>query len=74
MNPGDVLLLNDTTLWPPTHESIFFAVLACPVCGVPSLITSAQYFGTAPVMCGVRECKALFRVVDEHHLIYLPLN
>lgn len=74
MAPGDVLLLKDAAIRAPTNEPIFFAVLACPVCGTPGLITSAQYFGTAPIMCGVRECRGLFRVVDEHHLIYLPLN
>jgi len=74
MAPGDVLVLDDAVIWPHTNEPIFFAVLACPVCGTPGLITSAQYFGTAPIMCGVRECRGLFRVVDEDHLIYLPMN
>jgi hypothetical protein len=74
MAPGDVLRLDDAAVWPHSIEPIFFAVLACPLCGTPALITSAQYFGTAPIMCGVRQCRGFFRVVDEYHLTYLPLN
>src|SRR3990172_2259273 len=52
MAPGDVIFLGETESLRTAVESIFFAVLACPVCGTLGLITSAQYVGAVPVVCG----------------------
>ena len=74
MVPGDLLLLDEALDSRQALEGIFFAVLACPFCGTPALITPAQYFGAAPVMCGAKACFGFFRVVDGNQLIYPPVN
>lgn len=74
MAPSDILLLEEVGSMRDSIEPIFIAVLACPVCGLPSLITAAQYSGAAPVMCGSKDCSGLFRIVDERRLDYLPVN
>jgi len=74
MAPGDILLLDDALSLRESVEPIFFAVLACPVCGTRGLITPAQYFGLVPVICGSKVCSGLFRIVDQDHLLYLPVS
>lgn len=72
MAPGDILLLDDFVQLRESSAPNFIAVLACPVCGTPSLITSAQYSGAAPVVCGSKLCSGLFRIIDEAQIVYLP--
>jgi hypothetical protein len=74
MLPGDILLLEDAQITGQGLAGIFYAVLACPFCGTPGLITPSQYFGAAPVMCGAKNCCGFFRVVGEHRLVYPPAN
>jgi len=74
MDPGDIILLAETESLRSAVDSIFFAVLACPACGTLGLITSAQYFGAAPVTCGSNLCSCRFRIRDTSRFIYLPLN
>ena len=72
MAPGDIILLDDFGYLRESFAPNFIAVLACPVCGTPSLITSAQYSGAAPVVCGSKLCSGLFRIIDEAQIVYLP--
>ncbi len=71
---GDIILLNDSPALKSQVESDFFAVLACPRCGILDLVTSSQYFGTTPVICGSNSCSCSFRIEDESRIIYLPVN
>jgi len=72
MAPGDIILLDDFGYLRESFGPNFIAVLACPLCGTPSLITSAQYSGAAPVVCGSILCSGLFRIIDEAQIVYLP--
>jgi hypothetical protein len=72
MAPGDIVLLDDYSYLRESLGLNFVAVLACPLCGAPSLITSAQYSGAAPVVCGSQTCSGLFRIIDEAQIVYLP--
>ena len=74
MAPGDILLLDDFANLRESFAPSFVAVLACPLCGSPSLITSAQYSGGAPIVCTSRVCSGLFRIIDETQIVSLPLS
>ena len=74
MAPGDVLLLDDALAARQSIEPAFFAVLSCPLCGTPRLITVAEFFGGAPVLCAAEECSGLYRIVEQNHFEYLPVN
>lgn len=52
----------------------FYAVLGCPLCGTPTLITLEQYCGVSPVMCRSTTCAGLFRIADQNRFVYLPVN
>ena len=74
--PGDLLLLDGAESSSPTEPDdapVFLAVLSCPLCGAPTLITLAQYSGTMPVMCRSERCPGLYRILDEARFDYLPL-
>jgi len=71
---GDIILLNDSPTLKSQVETDFFAVLACPRCGILDLVTSSQYFGAAPVVCGSNSCSCSFRIEDESRIVYLPVN
>ena len=70
MAPGDIVFLDESVA--ESFAPNFVAVLACPVCGAPGLITSAQYSGATPVVCGSKLCSGLFRIVNEDQIVYLP--
>jgi len=75
--PGDLLLLDGAGSTSPTEPDdvpVFIAVLSCPLCGAPTLITLAQYSGRLPVMCRSERCPGLYRILDEEQFDYLPLN
>ena len=72
MTPGDVIFLDDFATLREAFAAIFIAVLACPMCGSPGLITSAQFSGGAPIVCPSKLCSGLFRIVDEARIISLP--
>ena len=55
-------------------ESVFFALLACPVCGTLGLITAAQYFGNLPVTCASDLCSCRFRIREQSRMSYLPVE
>ncbi len=72
--PGDIIVLNESPTLRSQVESDFFAVLACPRCGILDLVTASQYFGVCPVICGSNSCSCSFRIEDESRIIYLPAN
>ena len=73
MDPGDIILLAEAESLRSAVESIFFAILACPRCGTLGLITSSQYFGAEPVICGSKLCSCRFRIDNKTRLVYLPV-
>jgi uncharacterized protein YbaR (Trm112 family) len=72
MAPGDIVLLADLFYHREFFAPSFVAVLACPLCGSPGLITSAQYSGGAPIVCTSKACAGLFRIVDQTQIVALP--
>jgi hypothetical protein len=74
MAPGDVFLIDELGSFGSNSEPAFHAVLACPLCGSQVLISSAQYFGFAPIICGARTCPGFFRINDDGRFVYLPVN
>jgi len=75
MAPGDIFLIRELDPGGLTEsEPAFHAILACPVCGNQVLLSTAQYFGLAPVICCAPTCPGLFRIIDGERLVYLPLN
>ena len=74
MAPGDIFLIEELEAAGLNSEPTFYAILACPLCGNQALISAAQYFGYAPVICAARACPGFFRIIDEGRLVYLPVN
>jgi len=74
MAPGDIFLIDDLDGAASSSEPAFHAILACPLCGSQVLISVAQYFGFAPVICGARTCSGFFRIIDDGRFQYLPVN
>jgi len=74
MAPGDVFLIDDLGSFGTNSEPAFHAILACPLCGSQVLISAAQYFGFAPIICGARTCPGFFRIIDDGRFVYLPVN
>ncbi len=72
MAPGDLVFLDDFAHLRESFAPNFVAVLACPLCGSPGLITSAQFSGGAPIVCTSKVCSGLFRIVDEAQIVSLP--
>jgi hypothetical protein len=74
MAPGDIFLIEKLEAAGLNSEPSFYAILACPLCGNRGLISAAQYFGCAPIICAARSCPGFFKIIDEGHLVYLPVN
>jgi hypothetical protein len=74
MRPADIILLSEAQSLRSAVESVFFAILACPVCGTLGLITASQYSGREPVICGSKHCACSFRIDSKTRLVYLPVN
>jgi len=75
--PGDVQMIDKAVSGSPSEPDVapaFCAVLGCPLCGTPTLITLAQYSGTLPVMCRAAWCPGLYRILEEEQFIYMPVN
>ncbi len=72
MVPGDIVFLDDLSYEQDSFARNLAAVLACPICGSPSLITWPQYYGGAPIVCTSKLCSGLFRILDEAQIIRLP--
>lgn len=74
MAPGDVFMIDELVSFSPNSEPAFHAILACPLCGAQVLISAAQYFGFAPIICGATTCPGFFRIIDHGCFFYLPVN
>ena len=72
MAPGDIILLDEFAYLRESFSPNFVAVLACPLCGSPGLITSTQFSGGGPIVCTSKFCSGLFRIVDESQIVALP--
>ena len=72
--PGDIVFLDDFVHLREAFAPNFVAVLACPSCGSPGLITAGQYFRGAPIVCPSKLCSGLFRIVGETQIVSLPPN
>ena len=57
MEPGTLFLLEQCVGAEPTAQP-FRAVLACPTCGTPRLITRAQFDGRETMICDEPTCSA----------------
>jgi hypothetical protein len=74
MLPGDIFLIDELKSAGLSNEPAFHAILACPVCGERNLVSTAQYFGFVPVICGAGTCPGFFRIIDGERLVYLAVN
>jgi uncharacterized protein YbaR (Trm112 family) len=72
MAPGDIVFLDEFAHLREAFAPNFVAVLACPLCGSPGLITSIQYTTGAPIVCTSRDCPGLFRIVEGVQIVTLP--
>jgi hypothetical protein len=72
MVPGDIVFLDDFACLQGSFAAHSVAVLACPWCGTPGLITSLQYSGLVPIICTSKVCSGLFRIVDKCQIVPLP--
>ncbi len=73
MHHGEIFILDGMEDLADSIDPAFFAVLACPQCGTKGLITSSQYYGVSPVVCGSETCSCRFRIEDQSRLTYLPV-
>ena len=67
MGPGAlfILELNDDDEIRGDPENPYWAVLACPECGMLGLITRKQIAGLIPIMCGSDTCSCQFFLNNE---------
>ena len=72
MAPGDILFLDEFAYLRESFAPNFVAVLACPRCGSPGLLTAVQYSGGAPIVCSSKVCSGLFRILNEVQIVALP--
>ena len=74
MAPGDVIVLDQSPSIRKHVAAIFYAIVACPACAAPGLITAQQHFGVIPVICPSDHCSCQFRIDECLRLAYLPVN
>lgn len=72
MNPGDIVFLDEVSALRESTAPNFIAVLACPWCGSPGLITASQFSGSASIVCASKTCSGLFRIANEAQIIPIP--
>jgi hypothetical protein len=63
MQPGTIFVLENAGEMGEKDDP-FWAVLACPQCGILGLITRKQVTGLLPVICGSDLCSAQFFLCD----------
>ena len=64
MEPGTIFILENAGEDGESADP-FWAVLACPCCGVLGLITRKQIAGLVPVICGSDTCSAQFFICND---------
>ena len=72
--PADVIVLDHSPSLRKHVDSIFYAIVGCPACGMPGLITAQQYYGVVPVICPSDRCSCHYRIHYCSTLAYLPVN
>lgn len=72
MSPGDILFLDEASELRESSSPDFIAILACPWCGAPGLITAAQFSGAGSIVCTSKNCSGLFRIVNEAQIVPIP--
>jgi hypothetical protein len=71
MEPGTVFVLENAGEI-GEKEDPYWAVLACPSCGMLGLITRKQINGLLPVICGSEHCSAQFFIRDAEVIVRKP--
>lgn len=71
MTAGDIVFLDDFSDLREAYAADFVAVLACPWCGAPGLVTFGQYSRGVPIVCTSKRCSGFFRVVGEAQIVSL---
>ena len=71
MEPGTVFVL-DKAGESGDEGDPYWAVLACPSCGMLGLITRRQISGLVPVICGSEKCSAQFFIRDSEVVVRKP--
>ena len=71
MQPGTVFVL-ENAVEIGEKEDPYWAVLACPSCGMLGLITRKQINGLLPVICGSEHCSAQFFIRDSEVVVRKP--
>ncbi len=64
MDPGTMFVLENAGEIGEKDDP-YWAVLACPSCGVMGLITRKQIAGLIPVICGSDQCSAQFFIQND---------
>ncbi len=64
MEPGTIFVLENAGQAGDSQDP-YWAVLACPSCGILGLVTRKQVVGVLPVICGSAECSAQFFLEDD---------
>jgi hypothetical protein len=71
MQPGSLFVLENAGD-AGDQDDPYWAVLACPECGILGLVTRRQINGLLPVICGSNECSAQFFLREENILVRKP--
>ncbi len=71
MQPGTMFVLENAGEI-GEKEDPYWAVLACPSCGILGLITRKQIAGILPVICGSDQCSAQFFLREDEILPRKP--
>ena len=71
MQPGTVFVLENAGEV-GEKEDPYWAVLACPSCGMLGLITRRQINGLIPVICGSEQCYAQFFIREAEVVVRKP--
>ena len=71
MGPGTIFVLENAGDMGDTNDP-YWAVLACPACGVLGLVTRKQVVGLLPILCGSDNCSAQYHLRDEEIVVRRP--
>ncbi len=71
MQPGTVFVLENAGQVGDSADP-YWAVLACPACGMLGLVTRKQMAGLLSVMCGSKTCAAQFFIRDSEIVVRPP--
>jgi hypothetical protein len=68
MGPGTIFVLENAGDMGDTNDP-YWAVLACPECGVLGLVTRKQVNGVIPILCGSETCAAQYFLRDDDRIV-----